>query len=185
MRAEPTCVQPLGIGGPRPNLGGGELPLAATVRTAPPAGTDWDLEPSRRFPGPGPGQAASHGCPVLIIDMDLDPRRFVASDTQRVEQGQARANLVTAANPVRDVSEQERATAHGPSHPPRNSPQARTRTDSTSPRTSIPRSYFSLRIDRPSLQTAPSRPQRLGCRSNQVRSAIRTWFTPGSASNTS
>ena len=30
---------------------------------------------------------------------------------------------MTAANPVRDVSEQERATAHGPSHPPRNSPQ--------------------------------------------------------------
>ena len=55
--------------------------------------------------------------------MDLDPRRFVASNAQRVQQGQARANLVTAANPVRDVSEQERATAHGPSHPPRNSPQ--------------------------------------------------------------
>ena len=103
--------------------GGGESRLAAIVRTAPPAGTDWDLEPSRRFPGPGLGQAASHGCPVLIVDMDLDPQRFVASNAQRVQQGQARANLVTAANPVRDVSEQERPTAHGPSHPPRNPPQ--------------------------------------------------------------
>ena len=185
MRAEPTCVQPLGIGGPRPTLGGGESRLAAIVRTAPPAGTDWDLEPSRCFPGPGPGQAASHGCPVLIIDMDLDPRRFVASNAQRVQQRQARANLVTAANPVRDVSEQELATAHGPSHPPRNSPQGQDQN----------RQHIAPDVDSKVVLFAADRPTQppdlaeqapaAGCRSNQVRSAIRTWFTPGSASNTS
>ena len=90
QRAEPTGVQQLGIGVLGPTLGGGEAQLAAIVPTAPPAATDRDLEPSRRFPGPGPGQAASHGCPVLIIDMDLDPRRFVGSNAQRVQQGQAR-----------------------------------------------------------------------------------------------
>ena len=88
-RAEPTRVQPVGIESPRPTLGGGEPLLAALVATAPPAGTDWDLEPSSRLLGPGIGQAASHGCPVLIIDMDLDPRRIVGGNAQRVQEGQA------------------------------------------------------------------------------------------------
>ena len=160
-RAEPTGVQPVGIGGPRPTLGGGESQLAAIVRTAPPAGTDGDLEPARRFPGPGLGQPASHGCPVLIVDMDVDPRRFVGGDAQRLQQGQPRADLVTAANPVGDVGEQERAAAHRPADPPRNAPQGQHQH----------RQHIAADVDSQVVPLAADRPAQLPDRAEQAPAA--------------
>ena len=89
----------------------------------------------------GPGfQELGNGDPVFVQDVHGGSRGEVRLDPQGVQQGQARTDLVTASRPLGDVGQQECAAPHRKSHTTGDAAQSEHQIDSTSPRTSTPRS---------------------------------------------
>ena len=144
QRAEPAGVEPVGIaGGARDAVGARRRRWSPAIVGATP-GDDGGrrLDPAGLPAGPGLGEPAADRRRGRRRRRARATRaRLVGGDPQRLQQRQPRADLVPAADPVGDVGQQEPAPAHRPADPPRDAPQGQHQHgQSTSPRTSMPRS---------------------------------------------
>ena len=123
--AEPAGVQPVGL----VPAGRSAASAGACDRDGPSASRRW---PRRGRDGGGPRPAgAGPARPGLArasgrrrpgrasVDVDVDPGRGSSGAMpRRLEQGQPRADLVPAGDPLGDVGQQEPAAAHRPADPP-------------------------------------------------------------------